>query len=260
MRLLLVLSMLATPLLVGGAEFRIETRVFARGEEKPASESVTLFLGGAAYDFRDADHRVAIFRSGAADKPGRFVLLDTSRGYRTEIGADRVAIATTKLRRWAAVQKDPFLRFAGDPAFDQRFDPATGELRMSSKQLSYRLVTMPVASREALRELRAFLDAYAQLHTLLDAGLPPAPRMLVNEALAEREVAPIEVELYRGPIDGEPELRAEHLVTWILSRADRHRIEEANRQVAEFREVENAEFSKFSHRLAESRADAAKQK
>jgi hypothetical protein len=250
MRALLALLTLCLSLAAGAAEFRIETRVFGRGDDKPASESVTLFTGGAAYDLRDADHRVAIFRPGAADKPGRFVLLDTARGYRTEIGADKVAIATTKLRRWAAVHKNPFLRFTGDPSFDQAFDADTGELRMTSKVMSYRLVTMPVASREAMKELRAFLDAYAQLHTLLEAGLPPAPRMLVNEALAEREVVPIEVELYEGPIDGEPQLRAEHLVTWILSRADRHRIEQANRQVAEFEEVENAEFSKFSHRLA----------
>ncbi|QDV72872.1 hypothetical protein [Botrimarina mediterranea] len=235
------------------ADFRIETRVYAKGEEEPASQSVTLFTGGAAYDFRDEAHRVTIFRPGAADKPGRFVLLDSQRQYRSEIGGDRVAVVTTKLRRWAAVHKDPFLRFTGDPAFDEAFDADTGELRMTSKQMSYRLVTMPVASREAMKELRAFLDAYAQLHTLLEAGLPPGPRMRVNESLANHDVVPIEVELYEGPIEGEPELRAEHLVTWILSREDRNRIEEANRWVAEYVEVENTEFSKFANqRMAEA--------
>ncbi|TWT95177.1 hypothetical protein Pla108_33190 [Botrimarina colliarenosi] len=252
MRQLLALALVAaSALTAAAADFRIETRVFAPGEEEPASQSVTLFTGGAAYDFRDADHRVTIFRPGAADKPGRFVLLDTTREYRTEIGADRVAIATTKLRRWAAVHKDPFLRFTGDPSFDQAFDADTGEMRFVSKQMSYRLVTMPVASREAMKELRAFLDAYAQLHTLLEAGLPPAPRMLVNEALANRDVVPIEVELYSGLIEGEPDLRAEHLVTWILSRDDRHRIDQTNRRLAEYKSVENTEFSKFAHRLAD---------
>lgn len=254
--LALLLSACTAPACLA-ADFRIETRVYAPGEDEPASESVTLFTGGAAYDFRDGDDRVTIFRPGAADKPGRFVLLDTARKYRTEIGGDRVAIATTKLRRWAAVHKDPFLRFTGDPSFDQAFDPDTGEMRLVSKQMSYRLVTMPVASREAMKELRAFLDAYAQLHTLLEAGLPPGPRMLVNEALANRDVVPIEVDLYSGPIEGEPDLRAEHLVTWILSREDRHRIDQANRCVAEYAEVENAEFSKFSHRLAETDGEGA---
>ncbi len=254
MRLLLALLLSACPAPVAlAADFRIETRVYEPKEEKPVSQSVTLFTGGAAYDFRDADHRVTIFRPGAADKPGRFVLLDSERRYRTEIGADRVAVVTTKLRRWAAVHKDPFLRFTGDPSFDETFDADTGEMRMTSKLMSYRLVTMPVASREAMKELRAFLDGYAQLHTLLEAGLPPGPRMLVNESLANHDVVPIEVELYDGPIEGEPDLRAEHLVTWILSREDRHRIEEANRCIAEYTEVENTEFSKFANqRMAEA--------
>lgn len=247
---ILLLAALCLTAAADAADFRIETRVYAAGEKEPASESVTLFTGGAAYDFRDADHRVTIFRPGAADKPGRFVLLDTEREVRTEIGGDRVAIATNKLRRWAAVQKDPFLRFTGDPEFTEAFDGDTGELRMEHELMSYRLVTMSVASREAMKELRAFLDAYTQLHTLLEAGLPPGPRMLVNEALANRDVVPIEVELYGGPITGEPSLRAEHLVTWILSRQDRQRIEQANRRLASYAVVDNGAFSKFADRVA----------
>lgn len=225
------------------ADFRIETLVYAAEEKDPASESVTLFTNGVAYDFRDADHRVTIFRPGVADKPGRFLLLDTEREIRTEIGADQVAIVMTKLRRWASLQKDPFLRFTGDPVFEESFDTATGELRMTSEQMSYRLVTMPVANEQTMSELRAFLDAFSQLHTLLEAGLPPAPRLLVNEALDKRDVVPVEVELYSGPIDGEPSLRAEHLITWILSKQDRDRIDMATNQLAEFKQVENTLFS-----------------
>ena len=243
-----LLAMLCLAAHAAAAEFRIETRVYAAGEDEPVSESVTLFLSGAAYDFRESDHRVTIFRPGAADKPGRFVLLDTRRKTLTEIGADQVAMATTKLRRWASVQEDPFLRFIGDPSFEESFDAATGELRLTSEHLSYRLVTMPVADPEAMSELAAFLDAFAQLHTLLEAGLPPAPRLLVNETLAGRELVPIEVELFAGPIDGEPSLRAEHLVTWILSKDDRSRIEKATTQLAEFERVENAAFSKHGAR------------
>jgi hypothetical protein len=253
-------SMLALLLLSMGvaaaraADFRIETRVYAAGEDEPLSESVTLFTGGATYDFRDAADRVTIFRPGVADKAGWFVLLDTDRRERTRIDADKVAVAMNKLRRWAALQSDPFLRFAGDPKFDETFDPATGELKLTSERLSYRLLTMPVASDEAMAELVASLDAFAQLHTLLEAGVPPGPRLLVNESLAKRNVVPIEVELYDGAIDGEPSLRAEHLVTWILSKKDRQRIEQASLQVTEFTEVDNATFHAASDsRLAEAK-------
>ncbi|MEO1495630.1 MAG: hypothetical protein AAFV43_00600 [Planctomycetota bacterium] len=254
MRTLLVLMLFACcPLSAGAAEFRIETRVYAQGEEAPASQSITLFADGVAYDFRDRDYRVTIFRRGVGSKPGRFVLLDTDGERRTEIGADRVAVVMTKLRRWAALQEDPFLRFVGDPELKESFDPSTGELRLESDQLSYRLVTMPVADDEALKELRSFLDAFAQLHTLLEAGLPPGPRLRVNEALSRRGVAPVEVELYAGPIDGEPSLRADHLITWILSKRDRARIDLASAQLAEFEEVDNAAFQRGPGELAMSR-------
>lgn len=235
------------------ADFRIETRVYAQGEDEPVSQSITLFSDGVAYDFRPRDYRVTIFRRGMGTKPGRFVLLDTDRERRTEISGERVAVVMTKLRRWAALQDDPFLRFVGDPTFKEAFEPSTGELRLESDQLSYRLVTMPVASPEAMKELRAFLDAFAQLHTLLEAGLPPGPRLEVNKVLARRSVVPVEVELYSGPIEGEPSLRADHLITWILSKQDRAKIDLASAQLAEFDEVENAEFQSRGGELALSR-------
>ncbi len=251
---LVVAFLVASSLQVAmAADFRIETLVYsADDKESPVGESVTLFTGGTAFDFRDADHRVTIFRAGVGNKPGRFILLDTEREERTEIGADQVAVVMTKLRRWAAMQDEPFLRFTGDPSFDTTFDAATGELRMTSDQLSYRLVTMPVANREAMNQLRTFLDAFAQLHTLLEAGLPPAPRLLVNEELSNRSVVPIEVELFSGEITDKPSLRAEHIVSWILSKQDRQRIESAARQLTEFVEVENATFRHRNERLVKA--------
>ncbi|TWT48469.1 hypothetical protein [Botrimarina hoheduenensis] len=246
-----LLLMLSAAALSSAADFRIETRVYAAGESEPVSQSVTLFADGIAYDFRDRDHRVTIFRRGMGSKPGRFVLLDTNGERRTEIGGERVAVVMTKLQRWAALQDDSFLRFVGDPKFEESFDASTGELRLVSDQLSYRLVTMPVANEEAMKELRSFLDAFSQLHTLLEAGLPPGPRMEVNRVLARRSVVPVEVELYSGEIDGEPSLRADHLVTWILSQQDRAKIDLANAQLAEFEEVDNAQFrGKPGHVLA----------
>lgn len=234
------------------ADFRIETRVYSTDKKKPLSESITLFTGGTAYDFRDADNRVTIFRAGVGSRPGRFILLDTDRKERTEIGADQVAVVMTKLRRWASMQDEPFLRFTGDPSFETTFDAATGELRMTSDQLSYRLVTMPVANRETMNQLRTFLDAFAQLHTLLEAGLPPSPRLLVNEELSNRSVVPVEVELYSGEITDEPSLRAEHIVSWILSKQDRQRIDNTTQQLTEFVEVENATFRHHNERLVKA--------
>ncbi|MEM6799181.1 MAG: hypothetical protein AAF589_06675, partial [Planctomycetota bacterium] len=204
---------------VSAADMRIETRVYAAADEKePVSESVTFFHDGVVYDFRAAESRVTIFRGAVGDKPARFLLLDTRLKQRTEVPVNRITAAMTKLRRWCAMQEDPFLRFTGDPSFEEYFDPDSGELRMTSDQLTYRLVTTPLKEEEIKLELRTFLDGFAQLHTLLESGLPPEPRLRVNEALFRHGVVPVQVEVTAGD-DDKPSLRAEHVVDTVLSKS-----------------------------------------
>ena len=250
-----VLGAVLTALLAGSraaqaADFRIETRLCIPEEETPISESFTLFDDGVVYDYRQHDGRVTIYRPASGDARGRFVLLDTNRGLRTEVDVAQVDAVIAKLRRWAAAQEDPFLRFTGDPRFKESFDPATGELRLESDQMTYRLVTMPVASTEAMQQFREFLDEFVKLQTLLDSGLPPQPRLRVNESLARHKVAPVEVELISRGLD-KPSVRCEHLITWMLSKSDRSRIDETLDQLTEYREVTNAEFQ--DSRIADRR-------
>lgn len=228
------------------ADLRIETRVYQADSDQPFRESVTLFSDGVVYDFRPDESRTTIFRPGAGEKPGRFVLLDTARKVRTEIDADRVASAVDKLRDWASQQDDPFLNFTADPHFEERFDAETGDLRLVSDELSYRLVTIPTDHDDMRLPVRRFLDQFARLETLLDAGLPPEPRLRVNEALFRHKAMPVEVHVVRGPIgeDGgsEPDLWADHLTAWVLSKDDRRRIDDAIDRMASFEKVTNEAF------------------
>ncbi|MEM8864150.1 MAG: hypothetical protein AAGF31_01235 [Planctomycetota bacterium] len=231
------------------ADLRIETRVYAVDEETPVAESVTCFRAGVVYDFRPDESRITIFRAAVGDKPARFLLLDTEREQQTEILAPQIEATMSKLRRWAASQSDPFLQFTGAPMFDERFDADTGELLLTSDQLSYRLVTTPLKHPEMKVELRQFLDGFAQLHTLLEAGLPPEPRLRVNEALFRHEVIPLQVELTARD-DEEPSLRGEHVITWVLSKHDIQRIDHAADQLASFQKVSNAEFQQGRRQVA----------
>ena len=231
------------------ADLRIETRVYALEEEGPISDSVTLFDAGVVYDFRTAESRVTIFRAGRDGKPARFILLDTKRQLRTEIDANQLTATMTKLRRWAAAQSDPFLRFTGAPMFEEQFNADTGELLLTSDQLSYRIVTVPLKHPEMRMPLRSFLDAYAQLHTLLEAGLPPEPRLRVNEVLFRHSVMPVEIQLTARD-DEEPALRAEHVVAWVLSKQDRLRIDDAIDGLASYKKVTNAEFQQERRQVA----------
>lgn len=235
------------------SDLRIETRIYDPVKDpeqtSPLNESVTLFRNGNVYDFRDVARQVTIYRGGLSGAGGRFVLLDTHREIQTEIPVDQIAATMSKLRRWAATQQDPFLRFTGAPSFEESYDEVTGELRLASKHMTYRLITTPLEHPEMKLQLRQFLDGFAQLQTLLQSGLPAEPRIRVNEALYRHGVMPLEIELTSGD-DEHPSLRAEHMVAWVLSKHDRLRIDGAMDQLTSFRKVSNEEFQRTRRDLA----------
>jgi hypothetical protein len=223
-------------------EFRIETRVFSGDASEPASESVTLFQGDVVYDFLNGSSQVAIFRRPQGDVPGRFILLDRDREIRTEFTTDKIAAVMKKLRTWAGQQEDAYLKFAADPKFSESFNEATGELLLESPMQSYRLTTSPIDKPSAQTQLQDFLNWYTQLNALIHGGPPPFPRLAVNAALARHAAVPLEVQLTTS---GDTQnLRSEHLIAWRISKQDRDRIEQANREMADFKSVSNAEFHK----------------
>lgn len=231
------------PAVAAATNFGIVTTVYDATEEEspPLNETTTLFRNGVVYNFQPSASRITIFRDRVAGSHGRFVLLDTAREVRSEVSTEQIASVMTKLRKWSATQKDPFLKFTGNPIFQETFEPETGELSLTSEHLSYRVQTVPLDHPEVNSEMKAFLDGFAQLHTLLEAGLPPQPRLRLNEALSRRELLPVSVEL-SGDEDDRPSLRAEHSVTWRLSKRDQIRIDDANDRLASYREVSNQEF------------------
>jgi hypothetical protein len=211
--------------------------VFFGEEEKPISQSTTLFQGGVVYDFLDAPKHIAVFRKPGGGRSGRFILLDVNRRVRTELSTDQLAGAMNKLKNWAARQRDPFLKFAANPQFEETFDRETGQLLLASHEESYTIKTETADAPQALAEYREFLDWYSRLNTLIHAGPPPEPRLQVNAALARYQVVPVTVELARA---GEKEkLRAEHQFTWLLSKKDQGKIEDARAALVAYRPVEN---------------------
>lgn len=220
-------------------DFRIETEVFVGEEEKPISRSTTLFQGGVVYDFLDEPEHIAVFRKPNGG-PGRFILLDVNRRVRTELSTDQLAGAMNKLKNWAARQRNPFLKFAANPQFEETFDRETGQLILASHEESYTIKTETATAPESMAEYREFLDWYARLNTLIHAGPPPEPRLQVNAALARYQVVPVTVELARA---GEKEkLRAEHQFVWLLNKKDLGKIEDARAAIVAYRPVENEQY------------------
>lgn len=243
------LHTVATPAAAEG--FRIETNIYANGKDDAVSTTTTLFLDGVFYDYLDDPRQTAVFRKPGNGKPGRFILLDPARRVRTELTTDQLAGAMDKLRKWAARQEDPFLKFAANPEFDEEFDADTGRLTLASYEENYTLETSPAGDLERLAEYREFLDWYTRLNTLLQAGPPPEPRLKVNAALTRHKLVPLKVELLRS---GEKDpIRAEHNFTWRLSKSDFERIDDTNASLAAYREVANDEFLRGAQALESSK-------
>jgi hypothetical protein len=238
----LVAGILAT----GGSDmlaegFRIETKIYFGDEEKPQSETTTLFLDGVVYDFLAAPAQTAVFRKPTAGKTGQFILLDPQQRVQTKLSTEQLAGAMEKLRSWAARQTDPFLQFAAAPKFEESFESEGGRLVLAHHLESYAVTTSPAEDPQALAEYREFLDWYTRLNALLSADhFPPEPRLRLNDALARHQVIPVKVELTRTGVS-DP-LRAEHKFIWRLSRTDLERIDQVRASLASYRDVTNAEF------------------
>jgi hypothetical protein len=243
--LLLALWTVGPPSLA--ADFRIETKIYVgeeRAKQQPVSETTTLFLDGAVYDFLKKPEQTAVFREPAGGRPGQFILLSDEHSIQTKISTEKLAGAMMKLRQWASHQSNPFLQFAANPEFDESFDRDSGKLVLTSHFETYTVTTEPMDHPDELIEYREFLDWYTQLNTLLSAErLPPEPRLRLNAVLVQHKVVPLKVELNRP---GEEPLRAEHDFTWRLSQDDRKRIDDVRASLSSYRDVENDEFLRLT--------------
>jgi hypothetical protein len=235
---LLALSVAAPAL---AQEFRVETDVYVGDEEAPVSHTVTLFERSAVYEFVDKPEQVIVYREAAGDHKAEFILLDAATGRRTEIQAERVTRLMEKLAGWAAEQEDPILKFSAKPTFQETYDAESGSLTLANDAWTYRVATVEADDRAALVRYREFTDRYAELTSMLYSTPPPGPRQELNAALAARGVVPVEI---RRVIGGDEKnlVRAVHLFSWRLSRDDRARLDEAQKQLASYDKVDNEEF------------------
>jgi hypothetical protein len=224
-----------------GQEFRVETDVYIGEEELPASHTVTLFEKSAVYEFVDKPSQVIVYRIGGEGRPGQFILLDPQTQRRTDVDVARVEKLMEKLNRWASEHKDPLLKFAAAPKFEETFDEDRGSLTLASPDWTYRVATVEADDAAALKRYRDFTDHYAELASMLFNSPPPGPRLALNAALARHGVVPVEIHRTTGGEDKNA-VRATHLFSWRLSREDRTRLDEAQAFLANFKKVDNEKF------------------
>jgi hypothetical protein len=228
----------------GATEFRIESSLFVDGDDKPASENVTLFRGGIVYDYLSAPAETTIFDPGR----GLFILLDPVRRIRTEISAAEIDRRVGKLKGIAAEDDDAFLRFQAEPTFEVQTSGPGNEVTFKSPWMTYVVSVEPAQTVEGARQYIEFCDWCARLNVLSRPALLPFARLQVNAELNRRQVLPLRVQLTVSNPSSFPTqrqkiaLRTEHQVTWRLSKPDVRRIEQTGEDLVNFKPIPFAEY------------------
>jgi hypothetical protein len=225
--------MFAAPVSLVAQDFRVETQVYAGSDPQPYASNLTLFAGGAAYDFALASDETTVFDPAHE----RFALLDTKRKVRTELNLAELGKYTEDLRAKERLKsKEPFLF---DPRFKVSYAAASRRLTLDSPVIVYRAVGIapPAEQSSAVGMFGQFADWSLRLNATHARSFPPFARMELNRELQQRGLVPEQVELEFTPSSDPSQkavYRSRQTFAWTLTDEDQRRIELVARQLLEF--------------------------
>ncbi len=233
-------------------DFRVDNAVFLGEEKEPVCRSTTIFHTGVVYDCMKAPAETIVFEMSA----GRFILLNLKARTRAQLSIGEVTTFTDRLQEDAAHKDtDPLIKYLAAPKFREQFDPASNTLTLDSPMVVYRITLATERDPSVAEQYHQFSDWYARLNALLSPGsLPPFGRLVANAALAQRNATAARVTLKLSP-GGKwarvypPLIRSEHQLIRSLTAADLERVEQARKQMADFRPISFAEYRKAKMRL-----------
>lgn len=235
-------------------DMRIESELFVDNATAPVARSLTLFHEGVAWDFLEP---VASGTAGPVEivlhDPARerLVVIDPERHLKTQVELIRLERLSVSLAKWARSNDDRLVRWAGGPDFATGFSKERDRIELAGPRVKYSVSHEPAPCPEAAQAYRRFADSAILLKALLQpGGIPPFPRLAVNERLAEADAIPREVRLEIDPrlsvIGARPErLRCVHRLHPRLLSGDIDRIEGAKAHVAA---AESVALAAYVHR------------
>jgi hypothetical protein len=236
------------PAVADAQDFRVDTELFQNQEKEPFLQTLTIFADGVIYDFRETEPREATVFD---PRHGRFTLLDESRQTKASVTTQELLDFTLALETHAAQEKDRLFAFCALPHFEttdkpiERNGQSLLEVRLSARPLLYVAEGQRPPQPEAVKAYRQFADWFARLNATCPGNLPPGARLALNEALADRELLPLEITRTipaAGPLGKKLELKSQHRVNWALAGQDRKKIERAGDMMAKFAAVSYDEY------------------
>jgi hypothetical protein len=230
-----------TPVSTSVPPFKVESLVDRGDEANPISLSTTIFSEAKAFDFLKDPREVTIIDW----RGNRVILLNPCHREEAELSFDAILRLHERVQSRARQERDPRQRFAADPDFAIQFDQAKDTLLLTSPWLTYRITTRSDIDPAIIREFLRFSDLMARVNCLLVQGSRlPNPRLKVNQALAERNLFPVEVRLIAAPrnflewLPGRQSVvRSTHTLVVGLTEEDRAQIDQAEKWTHEFRRV-----------------------
>ena len=117
-----------------------------------------------------------------------------------------------------------------------------GVVTVGDDHLRYVATTDKPSREEAVQWYRAFADAMANFNAWTSGGTPPFARLALNAAVADQGRIPAEIQ--RHIQSGKTALRHTSRLhtTWLLSKADRARITEAQKGLVSYTQVDLGTF------------------
>lgn len=237
---------------------RVESELFADGGSEPVARSLTLFEHGVAWDFLElpveegqptAEEPAMQLAEIVLHDPARerVVVIDPRRELKTQVETLRLERLSVSLARWARTADDRLVRWAGGPDFDAGLTATEDALELVGPRVRYAVAYGEAPSPEAATVYRKFADTAILLKALLHpGGLPPFPRLALNQRLEAAGAIPAEVTLEIDPklaiLPAASRLRCVHRVHPRVLAADGKRIEDARARIASAASVDVARF------------------
>jgi hypothetical protein len=231
-------------------QMRVESEIFVDRGTEPVARSLTIFRDGLAWDFLDGPEpgqTVEIVLHDPARE--RVIVIDPHRNVKTEIDRLRLERLNVSLAAWARRSDDKLVRWAGGPTFGEGCRKEDHSIVLSGPRARYVVEFAGAPAFDAAETYRQFADTALLLKALLHpGGIPPFPRLAINERIAEEggipETVTLEIDTRGALLGGRSQvLRSVHKVHPRLLASDLQRIEDAEARVAVAEAIDVATYA-----------------
>lgn len=216
--------------------FRVVAKIYADADEKPLTETLTLFDSGVAYDLPQSKSRFAtVFDTGNQ----RVTLLDRETQVQSTVGVNELVKYAAGAR---AAAQDPEQKKQIGLSAKVESDAETDSYTIRFGPVVMQTTAQTLTQAAAASDYGRYIDLSARLNIARQMGPPPFARMSLNDAMTSDNKVPLVLTrtiTNKGVVQRH---RQKNEVAESLSEEDRVKINEIRGMLSLYREVDLNEF------------------